>query len=228
MAGGLEHPVLFLELAAKGAGLHIPNEVLFAWLAMAVLIILGLMTSSRLQMVPGGLQNFFEYVIGGLENFTVETMGEDGRRVFPVLATIFLFILTCNFMGLVPGFDSATNSVNTNAAMALFVFVYYNYWGIRNWGPGYIKHFMGPMPALAPMMIILEFMSHLARPLSLTLRLFGNVRGEELVLILLFMLAPIAATFPIYFLFMLADFIQAFVFFMLTLVYLKGAFEHAH
>ncbi len=228
MAGGLEHPVLFLELAAKGAGLHIPNEVLFAWLAMAVLIILGLMTSSRLQMVPGGLQNFFEYVIGGLENFTVETMGEDGRRVFPVLATIFLFILTCNFMGLVPGFDSATNSVNTNAAMALFVFVYYNYWGIRNWGPGYIKHFMGPMPALAPMMIILEFMSHLARPLSLTLRLFGNIRGEELVLILLFMLAPIAATFPIYFLFMLADFIQAFVFFMLTLVYLKGAFEHAH
>jgi len=71
-------------------------------------------------------------------------------------------------------------------------------------------------------------MSHLARPLSLTLRLFGNVRGEELVLILLFMLAPIAATFPIYFLFMLADFIQAFVFFMLALVYLKGAFEHAH
>lgn len=228
MAGGLEHPVLFLEMAAKGAGLNIPNEVLFAWLAMAVLITLGLITSSRLQMVPGGLQNFFEYMIGGLENFTVETMGEDGRRVFPVLAGIFLFILTCNFMGLVPGFDSATNAINTNAAMALFVFVYYNYWGIRNWGPGYIKHFMGPMPALAPMMLILEIMSHLARPLSLTLRLFGNVRGEELVLMLLFMLAPIAATLPIYFLFTLADFIQAFVFFMLTLIYLKGAFEHAH
>jgi len=228
MAGGLEHPVLFLEMAAKGAGLNIPNEVLFAWLAMALLITLGLITSSRLQMVPGGLQNFFEYLIGGLENFTVETMGEDGRRIFPVLAGIFLFILTCNFMGLVPGFDSATNAINTNAAMALFVFVYYNYWGIRNWGPGYIKHFMGPMPALAPMMLILEIMSHLARPLSLTLRLFGNIRGEELVLMLLFMLAPIAATLPIYFLFALADFIQAFVFFMLTLIYLKGAFEHAH
>lgn len=228
MAGGLEHPVLFLELAAKGAGLHIPNEVLFSWLAIAVLVTLGLITSSSLKMVPGGLQNFFEFVIGGLENFIVETMGEDGRKVTAILVTIFLYILTCNFMGLVPGFDSATNSVNHNSAMALFVFVYYNYWGIRNWGAGYIKHFMGPMPALAPMMLILEFMSHLARPLSLTLRLFGNVRGEELVLVLLFMLAPIAATFPIYFLFMLADFIQAFVFFMLALVYLKGAFEHAH
>ena len=228
MAGGLDHPVLFLELAAKSAGLSIPNEVLFSWLAIAVLVTLGLITSSSLKMVPGGLQNFFEFVIGGLENFIVETMGEDGRKVTSILVTIFLYILTCNFMGLVPGFDSSTNSVNHNAAMALFVFVYYNYWGIRNWGFGYIKHFMGPMPALAPMMLILEFMSHLARPLSLTLRLFGNVRGEELVLILLFMLAPIAATFPIYFLFMLADFIQAFVFFMLALVYLKGAFEHAH
>ena len=228
MAGGLVLPVSFLELAAEGAGLHIPSEVLYSWLAIAILLTLGLITSSSLKMVPGGLQNFFEFVIGGLENFTVETMGEDGRKVFPVLAGIFLYILTCNFMGLIPGFDSATNSVNHNAAMAICVFIYYNYWGIRNWGPGYIKHFMGPMPALAPMMIILEFMSHLARPLSLTLRLFGNVRGEELVLILLFMLAPIVATFPLYFLFMLADFIQAFVFFMLTLVYLKGAFEHAH
>ncbi|GFK92877.1 ATP synthase subunit a [Fundidesulfovibrio magnetotacticus] len=228
MAGGLDHPVLFLEMAAKGAGMHIPNEVLFSWLAIVVLLTLGLMTTSGLKMVPGGLQNFFEFVIGGLENFIVETMGEDGRKVTPILVAIFLYILTCNFMGLIPGFDSATNSVNHNAAMALFVFIYYNYWGIRNWGPGYIKHFMGPMPALAPMMIILEFMSHLARPLSLTLRLFGNIRGEELVLILLFMLAPIVSTFPLYFLFMLADFIQAFVFFMLTLVYLKGAFEHAH
>ncbi|GAB6038159.1 F0F1 ATP synthase subunit A [Fundidesulfovibrio butyratiphilus] len=228
MAGGLDHPVIFLELAAKSAGLHIPNEVLFTWLTMAILIVLGLVTTRNMQMVPGGLQNFFEFMIGGLENFTVENMGEDGRRVFPVLCGLFIFILACNFMGLIPGFDSATNSLNTNAPMALFVFVYYNYWGLRNWGPGYIKHFMGPMPALAPMMLILEIISHLARPLSLTLRLFGNIRGEEIVLILLFMLAPVISTIPIYFLFGLSDFIQAFVFFMLTLVYLKGAFEHAH
>jgi F-type H+-transporting ATPase subunit a len=202
--------------------------VLFAWVAMAVLIVLGIMTTRKLSTVPGGLQNFFEFVIGGLENFIVETMGEEGRRFTAFLCGLFLFILTCNFMGLVPGFDSATNSINTNGAMALFVFLYYNYCGIKRWGPRYIKHFMGPMPILAPMMIILEFLSHLARPLSLTLRLFGNIRGEELVLILLFMLAPIVATFPIYFLFALSDFIQAFVFFMLTLVYLQGALEHAH
>lgn len=228
MAGGLEHPVIFLELAAKGAGLQIPNEVLFSWLTMAILLVLGLVTTRNMQMVPNGLQNFFEFMIGGLENFTVENMGEEGRKVFPVLGGLFIFILTCNFMGLIPGFDSATNSINTNAPMALFVFVYYNYWGLRNWGPGYIKHFMGPMTWLTPLMLPLEIISHCARPLSLTLRLFGNIRGEEIVMVLFFLMAPIVGTLPVYFLFLLGKVLQAFIFFMLTMVYLKGAFEHAH
>ena len=131
-------------------------------------------------------------------------------------------------MGLVPGFDAPTANMNTNAAMALFVFCYYNYVGLRNWGPGYIKHFMGPMLPLAPLMLPIEFVSHIARPVSLTLRLFGNIRGEEIVLLLFFSMAPIYATFPTYFLFLIAKTLQAFIFYMLTMIYLQGAMAHAH
>jgi F-type H+-transporting ATPase subunit a len=170
----------------------------------------------------------FETVIGGLEDFTVANIGEEGRRVFPFLCSLFIFILVMNYIGLIPGCDAATANVNTNAAMAICVFLYYNYIGIKKWGFGYIKHFMGPMAALAPLMLILETVSHLARPLSLTLRLFGNIRGEEIVLVLLFVLAPVLGTLPMYVLFLLGKTIQAFIFFMLTMIYLKGSLEHAH
>jgi F-type H+-transporting ATPase subunit a len=141
---------------------------------------------------------------------------------------LFLFILPCNLVGLVPGFDAPTANVNTNAAMAIFLFGYYNWIGIKRWKFGYIKHFMGPIGFLAPLMLILELISHLARPLSLTLRLFGNIKGEEIVLILMFALAPIIGSMPMYFLFVLAKSIQAFIFFMLGMIYLKGSLEHAH
>ena len=87
---------------------------------------------------------------------------------------------------------------------------------------------MGPMLPLAPLMLPIELVSHAARPLSLTLRLFGNIRGEEIVILLFFLMAPIVATLPIYFLFLLAKTLQAFIFYMLTMIYLQGAMEHAH
>lgn len=238
MAGGLPHPVLLVNEVAKGLGVYKLNEafhahvidtnVVYAWFVMLLLIGLGMLATRKLELVPSGLQNVFEAVIGGLENFVVANIGEKGRRVFPMLCGLFLFIVTCNLIGLVPGFDSPTNNVNTNAAMAITVFLYYNMWGLRMWGLGYIKHFSGPFWWLSPLMLPLEIISHLARPLSLTLRLFGNIRGEEIVLVLLFALAPVVATFPMYFLFTLADTIQAFVFFMLTMIYLGGSLEHAH
>ncbi len=228
MAGGLPHPVLLVDVALESVGLHIPSHVAYAWFAMALLIVLGFLATRKMAMVPTGLQNFFELAIGGLESFVVENIGEKGRKVFPFLCALFLFIITGNLIGLVPGLDSPTNNVNTNAAMAITVFLYYNFWGLKMWGPGYIKHFMGPFWWLVPLMLPIEIISHLARPLSLTLRLFGNIRGEEIVLALLFALAPVIGTFPMYFLFSLADCIQAFVFFMLTMIYLKGSLEHAH
>ncbi len=228
MAGGLPEPLTFSEIINHAIGVHMPVHVYYMWLAMIILFTCGLMLRGRLQMVPGGLQNVFEAVIGGLEDFTVKNIGEEGRRVYPFMCTLFLFILVMNYIGLVPGCDAATANINTNAAMAMCVFLYYNYQGIKKWGFGYIKHFMGPMPALAPFMMIIETVSHLARPLSLTLRLFGNIRGEEIVLVLLFVLAPVLSTLPMYFLFILAKTIQAFIFFMLTMIYLKGSLEHAH
>lgn len=226
VAGGLPHqmvPVLLHEI-----GFHVPAHIFFTWVIMGLLIWCGFSVQRKLSMVPGGMQNFFEVIIGGLEDFVVANVGEEGRKVFPILATIFLFVWFNNLVGLVPGCDAATANINTNAAVAVIVFIYYNYWGIREHGAGYIKHFMGPILALSPLMIIIEIFSHLARPLSLTLRLFGNIRGEEIVLILLFQLAPVVATLPMYFLFGLGKTIQAFIFFMLTMIYLKGSLEHAH
>ncbi|MEF2144781.1 MAG: F0F1 ATP synthase subunit A [Desulfovibrionaceae bacterium] len=243
MAGGLPHPlVIFRELnialgadaaAAAGSALDpglypIPVHVWFTWMAMAILIVSGLLVRRKLTLVPGGLQNFFELVIGGLEDFVVANIGEKGRQFMPILATIFMFVAVMNYIGLMPGCDAPTANINTTAAMAISVFLYYNYIGIKIWKGGYIKHFLGPVSFLAPLMLVLEIISHCARPLSLTLRLFGNIRGEEIVLVLLFVLAPVISTVPMYFLFFLAKTIQALIFFMLTMIYLKGSVEHAH
>ncbi|WP_319763430.1 F0F1 ATP synthase subunit A [Maridesulfovibrio sp.] len=228
MAGGLPHPLLIMTELNHALGTHIPNHVWYTWFGMSVLFVLGFIVSRRLSLVPGGVQNLAEIIIGGLEDFVVSNVGEGGRQVFPFMCTLFVYILVLNLMGLVPGFDAPTANVNTNAAMAVCTFLYYNYIGIKLHGAGYIKHFMGPIPALSPLMFIIEVVSHISRPLSLTLRLFGNIRGEEIVLVLLFLLAPVVSTLPMYFLFMLAKVIQAFIFFMLTMIYLKGSLEEAH
>lgn len=228
--GGLPHPLVYMDIVRHA--LHLNADwayyVMHTWLAMAILFVLAFLVSSRLQLVPGGLQNAFEMIIGGLEDFVVANIGEEGRRVFPVLITLFLYILVSNYLGLIPGCDAPTANLNTIIPLAVFLFLYYNYHGIRKWGFGYIKHFMGPVTALAPLMLVLELISHFARPLSLSLRLFGNIRGEEIVLVLLFFLAPVFSTVPMYFLFLLAKTIQAFIFFMLGTIYLQGAMDHAH
>lgn len=233
MAGGLAHPVLLStalhvdEVTIGGMTVEF-KHVFYSWVAMAILFIIGFIVRGQIKMVPGKIQNVFEVLIGGLENSAVSIAGEDIRKVFPLLATIFIFILTQNLMGLVPGCDAPTANINTTAAMAIFVFLYYNWQGLKRWKARYIGHFTGPIPALVPLMLPLELISHCARPLSLTLRLFGNIRGEEIVLLVFFGLAPLVATVPIYFLFVLAKTMQAFIFFMLATIYLKGAFEHAH
>lgn len=221
----MDHPVLLSTL------LGVPEaykHVFYTWCAMIILFSIGFMLRGKMKLVPAGLQNFIEVIIGGLEEFTVATVGEKGRKIFPLLCGIFLFIIVQNLLGLMPFCDAPTANLNTNAAMALFVFCYYNFVGLRRWGPGYIKHFMGPMLPLAPLMLPIELISHAARPLSLTLRLFGNIRGEEIVLLLFFTMAPLASTLPAYFLFFIAKCLQAFIFYMLTMIYLQGAMEHAH
>lgn len=221
----MEHPVLFSDLC------QVPGDykhVFYTWMAIILLFIVGLFARRKMTMVPTGVQNIMEFVVGGLEDYTIANMGEKGRQVFPYLCGMFLFILFQNWIGLLPGCDAPTANLNTTMAMAVLTFLYYNFVGFKTWGPGYVKHFMGPMLPMAVLIMPIEIISHCARPVSLTLRLFGNIRGEEIVILLFFLVAPIAGTLPVYALFTLAKFIQAFIFYMLTMLYLNGALEHAH
>ena len=212
--------------------LHVPNvpdQVTYAWFAMAVLIGLAIATRFTLKKsVPAGFQNFFEVVVSGLENYIEEIMGPEGKHYFPLIASLFLFILVCNLQGLVPGFDSPTANINTTLALALVSFAATHYIGVKRHGISYIKHFMGPMWALAPIMFIIEVISHLARIMSLTFRLFGNMVAKHKLLLVLALLAPYIAPVPILGLGLLVAFVQAGVFTLLTMLYLSGSIEEAH
>ena len=233
MAGGLPHPILLStalhmdEMTLMGRSIEV-KHVFYTWVGMALLFTFAWLIRRRITLVPGGAQNFAEVLVEGLENKIVETVGEEGRRFVPVLAGLFIYILCMNLMGLIPGFDAPTANINTNVGMAIFVFLYYHYVGVQRWRGHYIHHFLGPQKALIPLMLPIEVVSHFTRPVSLTLRLFGNIRGEEIVLVLFFIMAPIIGTLPVYALFLLAKSLQAFIFFMLAAYYLKGALEPAH
>ena len=212
--------------------LHIPNvpeHVTYTWLAMAILI--GLSLAARFSLkktAPTGFQNFFEVIVGGLENFVEEIMGPEGKHYLTLIGSLFLFILVCNLQGLFPGFDSPTANINTTLALALVAFSATHYIGLRRHGIGYIKHFMGPLPLLAPLMFPIELISHLARVMSLTFRLFGNMVAKHKLLLVLALLAPYIAPVPILGLGVLVAFVQAGVFTLLTMLYLSGSIEEAH
>lgn len=230
MAGALPHPVLlstFLHMDEVTIGGQVVEfkHVFYSWVCMAILFIVAYFLRKRLTIVPGKLQNFFEALIGTIEDFVCTTMGEVGRKFVPLLAGMFIYIFSMNLMGLIPGFDAPTANLNTTVCMAVFVLLLYNAVGLYRWKAHYIHHFTGPSKWLIPLMFPLEVVSHLSRPVSLSLRLFGNIRGEEIVMILFFVMAPILGTIPIYALFLLGKSMQAFVFFMLTMVYIKGAIE---
>lgn len=227
------HPFLFLEfLRTTLKGLHIndasADAIIYTWLIMALLLLLSLLTTRALKSIPGGLQNFMEVVIGGIENMLVETMGEHGRPYFPLIATVAFFVLISNLIGLIPGFFPPTANINTTAACAIVVFLSTHVVGIKHHGIHYFKHFCGPIIWLAPFMFFIEVIGHLSRPISLTLRLFGNMNGHELVLIIFFGLAPFLVPLPMILMGVLVSFIQAFVFMLLTMIYIQGSLEEAH
>ena len=225
----MEHPILFLDLVQGFFKTHLPPHVTYSWLIMALLLGLGLLASRQVSLVPKGAQNVFELIISSLEEFMVEVTGEEGRAFFPFICTLFLFILTCNLIGLIPGFFSPTANINTPLSMALCTFVFTHYLGIKYHGPKYIKHFLGPIPALAPLFFPIEVVGHCARVLSLTLRLFGNIMGEDLVLaILLFLAGKFLAPLPMMFLAVFTSAVQAFIFTLLAMMYFAGSMEHAH
>ncbi len=223
-----EAPVL-LHFNIPGLTTEEQIVVIYSWFAMAVLI--GLSLAARFSLkktAPTGVQNLLETIVGALEDFVVDIMGTEGRHYLSLIGSLFLFILVCNLQGLIPGFDSPTANINTTLALALVSFAATHYIGVRRHGIGYIKHFMGPMWGLAPLMFPIEVISHFARVMSLTFRLFGNMVAKHKLLLVLALLAPYIAPVPILGLGLLVAFVQAGVFTLLTMLYLSGSIEAAH
>lgn len=229
----MAHPYLFFVKLFEFLGLdhfaHSYPHVIYSWVVMALLIVLGILATKSISMVPTKMQNVFETVVSGLEEFMVGIIGEEGRWVFPLTGTVFLYVLTCNLLGLVPGFFPPTANLNTTLSCALTVVIFTHIIGLKYHGAAYIKHFLGPVWWMIPIIFPIEIIGHLARILSLSFRLFGNLMGHELVLGILFGLAgAFFVPLPIMALGILVCFIQAFVFFMLSVMYFTGAMEHAH
>jgi F-type H+-transporting ATPase subunit a len=229
----VEHPFLFLvklfELIGLGHFAHAYPQVIYTWLVMLFLILAGAAAAKGVSMVPTKMQNFFELIVSGIEEFMVDITGEEGRWLFPIVATVFIYILVCNLIGLVPGFFPPTASLNTTASCALVVVIFTHVIGIKYHGVKYIKHFLGPVWWMIPIILPIELIGHVARILSLSFRLFGNMMGHELVLGILFALAgAFFAPLPIMALGIFVALVQAFVFFLLSVMYFTGAMEHAH
>ena len=245
----IEHPPIF-----RLPG--IPDHVTYTWVAMAILAVAAFLASRHVALVPRGVQNFFEVVLEQFQQLIDDVIGREGRPFLPLIATLGLFILVGNLLGLVPGMNGPTTNLNTTAACALVVFFAYHYIGVRKQGAlTYLKHFMGPVPlALKPLMFVIEIISHLARPLSLTLRLFGNMTGGHILLAVIFFLmgldgligwalsgsvagaliggvgGAVTIVFTVGFLYplkILVSLLQAFIFVMLTMLYISGAIEEA-
>jgi F-type H+-transporting ATPase subunit a len=212
----------------------VPHYVSYAFLASIILIAVSIIIRGSIKLVPKGTQNVFEVIVEAMLNLAEENIGHHwGRTFFPLIATIFMYILLCNFMGLVPGFASPTSNLNMTASMAVPVFFATHVYGIRVHKLGYIKHFLGPMRSLAalPLMILMffvEVIGHLARPVTLSVRLFGNMIAKHIILIVLGILTPIIVPTAILILGVLVGLVQAFVFALLATLYLAGAVEEAH
>jgi F-type H+-transporting ATPase subunit a len=207
----------------------VPHYVSYAFLASILLIAVSLAVRGSLALVPRGTQNFLEVMVESLLKISEENIGHHwGKYFFPLIGTVGLYILVCNFMGLIPGFTAPTSNINTTASMAVPVFLATHYYGIKVHGVRYIKHFLGPILWLAPMMFIIEFIGHLVRPVTLSVRLFGNMIAKHMILFALGLLAPLIIPVAILGLGVLVSLIQAFVFVLLTSLYLAGSVEEAH
>jgi F-type H+-transporting ATPase subunit a len=220
----MKEPFLYLTIP----GLELYPHVTYMWVAMILLLAIAYLTTRRRQLLPGAGQAMVELVIGGLLGFMERVMGHHAKQHLPIIGGIVLFIVTANLLGIIPGLFSATANINITAACAITIFLYYQYIGFRRHGVAYIKHFTGPVWWLAPLMLPIELISHFIRPFTLALRLFANMRGHEIVLIILTLLVPIVAPLPIVLLGIFVSFIQGFVFMLLSMIYIAGAEEEHH
>ncbi|OGQ53120.1 MAG: ATP synthase F0 subunit A [Deltaproteobacteria bacterium RIFCSPLOWO2_02_FULL_53_8] len=213
----------------------LPAFGLHAHTAMMIYIIIGLtifaaVMSGRFKMVPGKLQSVIEIVIDMFLKMADENMGHKGRKYFPFIMMITVFIFVSNAVGMIPGLLPPTANLSTTAALALIVFFTTHIIGIKEHGIKYIHHFTGPVWYMIPLIMPLEIIGHLARPLSLSLRLFGNMMGHEQIVMVMLILMPIA--YPLLaistIMGVLVVFLQSFIFALLSMLYIGGALEEAH
>jgi len=216
------------------AGIRVHGDVVPAYLIMALIVTLIIVLTVKLlvrnlSLFPGRLQYSLEALYKFFRNLLDDMVGHEGRQFLPAVGTLGIFIASCNLIGLLPEMASPTTNINVTAGCALFIFSYYNYQGIRRHGLwGYIRTFMGPAWWMAFIMMPIELISHLSRLLSLSIRLFGNIFGEDLVILILASLIPFVAPLPMMVMAIFTSLIQAYVFMMLSTVYLAGATRSEH
>ncbi len=241
---GLEHSLFVVDLVNRLLGrplaalagllglkvedpLHlIPDYVVMVFIVTVVVMLLFWLLSRRLELVPSPRQSFLEMVYGMFEGLITDTIGPEGKKYLPVIGTVGVFIFAANFIGLIPGFMSPTSKLNVTVGCALVVFFYYHAQGVRAQGLAYFKHFVGPIPVLAPLMIPIEIISHFSRPVSLSMRLFGNIFAEELLIIIMASIIPFLLPLPFMAVAIFTSVIQAFVFVLLACIYIAGAVAH--
>ena len=199
-------------------------------LVALIVFIFAKLATKNMQLVPAGTQNLLEAYLEGVVSMGKDVLGSEelARKYLPLVATIGLIVLVSNLIGIIPGFEAPTSSLNLTLTLALTVFVFYHFEGIRKNGLiKYFGHFMGPSKALAPIMFIVEIVSHLSRVVSLSFRLFGNIKGDDLFLLVVLALASYAAL-PAFVLLTFMACLQTFIFMILTYVYLAGAILISH
>ena len=220
---------LHLPFAPANPQAPISNAVAMEALVFGFLLIAFILVRSSLSVEsPGGLQHMFEGIHGYIEGQSRDVIGHHSERFTPFLVTLGLFILIANLFGVVPGLDSPTATPVVPLGCAICAFVYYQSQGLRQGGVGYLKHFLGPVWWLSPLMLPLEIISHLARVLSLTIRLYANMFAGDIVTLVFFSLIPLGVPVVFLGLHLGVALLQAYIFVLLTTVYLAGAVATEH
>jgi len=228
--GGIALALLHaLHIQPKHSAAPIRDSVAMEILVAILLLLIFALVRARLSVEkPGGLQHIVEGLHGFIQNQSEEIIGHHSEGFTPFLMALGLFILLCNLLGLIPGFESPTATPAVPLGCAIASFVYYQLQGIRKHGAAYIKQFIGPMLLLAPIMLPIELISHVARMLSLTVRLFANMFAGDLVTLVFFSLVPLGVPVLFMGLHIFVSFLQAYIFVLLVTVYLAGAVSEAH
>jgi len=208
------------------------DTVLTAWIAMIAIILLAFVVTRKLDIFPDGFQAVAEQIMGFIEGITTGEMGKDGLKHVPLIASLFLFVLFANLEGQLPWKllqlpgepASPTNDINTTLGLALVVSIYYIGAGLLEKGFGYFKHYLQPMWFMFPFNLLEDF----TRPLSLSLRLFGNILAGELIILILISLVPVLAPVPMMLFELFIAFIQAYIFAVLATSYIAAATTKEH